>query len=148
MKRTASGRNSSLVKGTKGTFDYPLGAGKALKSKTFDAEKQERALGSHFRYNEKFAFSIVHSINRSGQPGSSERNNNLEVWYRDQMGCDKQGQISDAWKTSVLDGQSNSNRPIGCMYCGSKQYRGMQCTKELSVGNRRKILKNNKLCYN
>ena len=46
------------------------------------------------------------------------------------------------------NGQSNGRRPEGCVYCGSKQHRSMQCTKVLNVANRRDILKNNKLCFN
>ena len=46
------------------------------------------------------------------------------------------------------NGQLNARRPEGCIYCGSKQHRSMQCTKVLNVANRRDILKNNKLCFN
>ena len=49
------------------------------------------------------------------------------------------------------NGQGNkkgSGRCDRCAYCGSNQHRSVNCTRVLSIANRRDILRKNKLCFN
>ena len=46
------------------------------------------------------------------------------------------------------NGQGNKKGSDRCAYCGSNQHRSVNCTRVLSIANRRDILRKNKLCFN
>ena len=46
------------------------------------------------------------------------------------------------------NGHSNKKSFDRCAYCGSNQHRSVNCTRVLSIANRRDILRKNKLCFN